>query len=241
MSGSNQAKSSSDWFKQWPPEVRRDFIENYHAIFEHFAQRHGLTATDAADTSQEALFRIHKLAPRYDHTKAVWPWVKRIVLNVLREQRRRRRNRISKSKSLSSNSGELDQFWDEALRGRLQERGDASVIPTHAHLVEMLKRLLASVPELERKAMQMMLEGESLSTIARALNENRSTLDRHLATAYMALRQRLEILAAQDFKLDLEIAPYSREPDPAEVAPHRRRQKARTKVSKLCSKPPHRL
>ncbi len=138
-------------------------------------------AHDAEDAVQEAFLRVLRMASTFDASRAVRPWLARVVLNSARDQLRARGRRTHAQRA-PENSGAVEQPEVKMERQELTIAARAA---------------LAALPEEHRLAVALRYaEGFTVDEAAEALGLPRSTVDRRARGGLDKLRRALGGLGA---------------------------------------------
>ncbi|MFI5455545.1 MAG: RNA polymerase sigma factor [Isosphaerales bacterium] len=115
-------------------------VDLYSPLISSWLSRHGLSATDAEDLSQEVLAIVVREVPRFRHNGRVGTfrtWLRTIALNCLRQHWRSRRVR-PESAGLPDIASLLDQLEDPSsdLNRRWDREHDEFVVHRLLELLE---------------------------------------------------------------------------------------------------------
>jgi RNA polymerase sigma-70 factor, ECF subfamily len=146
----------------------RRLVDVYSPLINGWLRRHGVSAEDAEDLSQEVLGVVVREVSRFRHNGRVGAfrtWLRTITTNCLRQWWRSRRSRVQASGSLDI-TGMLDQLEDPA--------SDLSRLWDREHDQLVLKRLLELIePDFQPATWQafrrQVIDGISAETVAAEL------------------------------------------------------------------------
>jgi RNA polymerase sigma-70 factor (ECF subfamily) len=159
-----------------PEQVRDAAVPAFEQLYtEHVAflfraaRGFGVTATAAEDVIQDVFLVVHRRLPEFDGTGSLRAWLLRILVNVVREHRRRFRRRGDHDE-LEDSSVVVDPSLDPEERAAL---GEAA---------QLLSQILDAMSDEQREVFVLAeIEGVSVPEIAVAIQIN-------VNTAYSRLR-----------------------------------------------------
>lgn len=96
-----------------------EFVEVYSPLIYDFCRTRDLQASDAADITQEVLFRVSKAIGQfeYDQSKGLFrDWLARIVLNEIRRLTKKQVHVVTDPERLDDDSGTLASSWNEQFQ-----------------------------------------------------------------------------------------------------------------------------
>lgn len=96
-----------------------EFASVYSPLIYDFCRTRELQASDAADVTQEVLFRVSKAIRQfeYDRSKGYFrDWLARIVLNEIRRLTKRQVHIVTAPEELDDDSGTLESSWNEQFQ-----------------------------------------------------------------------------------------------------------------------------
>ena len=139
-----------------------------------FIRRHVATSEDAYDILQETFASAWQALKRYDRTRPLDAWLRRIALNKCRDFGRRRavRRTLSRLIALETRMSAVDEFdaTDEEAR-------------TSARLIK-LDQAIAGLPAFYKAPLLLaMVEGLSQDEVAKMLNTTRKAVEMRLRRA----------------------------------------------------------
>jgi RNA polymerase sigma-70 factor (ECF subfamily) len=135
---------------------------------------------DAEDIAQEAFLRVIASRNHWQATARFRSWMHRIVVNLcLKWQKNFRRQEAISLESWLEN---LDELPLELLSTEEDSARETA---------EVLQDALSHLPERQRQAVELRLQGYSISQIARLLGCSRGAVDALLHRARKSLRKRL--------------------------------------------------
>jgi RNA polymerase sigma-70 factor, ECF subfamily len=146
----------------------RRLVDLYSPLINDWLHRHGVSAEDAEDLTQEVLEVVVREVSRFRHNGRVGAfrtWLRTITINCLRQSWRSRRCRVQTTGSPDI-TGMLDQLEDPA--------SDLSRLWDRDHDQHVLKRLLELIePEFQpatwRAFRRQVIDGASAETVAAEL------------------------------------------------------------------------
>ncbi len=155
------------------------YRRNYDWV-QHLAYQILRNQQDAQDIAQEAFLRVIASRNNWQATARFRSWMHRIVVNLClkRQKSLRRQEAISLEAWLED--------FDELPLGLLSTEEDSA-----RETAEVLQDALSHLPEWQRKAVELRLQGYSISQIARLLGCSRGAVDALLHRARKSLRRRL--------------------------------------------------
>lgn len=135
----------------------------------HLARQRRVPGLELDDLAQEVLARALRYRQRYDPSRALWPWLRRLAERVLSDQRAAGHRRAVPLSALDAHPAE------PAARGDLSARIDAD---------DELARLLEPLSQREREILlRFHGQGQSVHAIAAALGLPEGTIKSHLSRA----------------------------------------------------------
>lgn len=96
-----------------------EFVSVYSPLIYDFCRTRELQASDAADVTQEVLFRVSKAIRQfeYDRSKGHFrDWLARIVLNEIRRLTKKQVHIVTAPEELDDDSGTLESSWNEQFQ-----------------------------------------------------------------------------------------------------------------------------
>lgn len=155
-------------------DARREFgtlLERHRGIVFKVANSYARDPDDRADLAQEIAAQLWRAWPAYDQARTFTTWMYRVALNVAISQLRGRSLRDRHHVSFDEHLHDLD----------------ASLAGEADHDLQLLQRVIAALPPLDRALMLLYLEERSQREIAEILGITES----NVATKISRLKQRI--------------------------------------------------
>jgi RNA polymerase sigma-70 factor (ECF subfamily) len=176
-----------------PEELCEEVLGAYRPEILAFFRRHGLSAEQAEDRTQEVLVKVLRGLPSFRGQAALKTWVYQIAANVFRDLLRRRRR--------SSEVTWSDAFADsqDPQRGQEPAAADPGDDPETAaerrQLQAAVQEVVARLPDQQRVAMTLQLAGYPPREIAAVMGKSATSVRMLLSRARSALKQPLAQIA----------------------------------------------
>ena len=155
-------------------DARREFgalLERHRGIVFKVANSYARDPEDRADLAQEIAAQLWRAWPAYDQARPFTTWMYRVALNVAISQLRGRSQRDRHHVS-----------FDERLHDVGASQADGA-----DHDLQLLQRVIAALPPMDRALMLLYLEERSQREIAEILGITES----NVATKISRLKQRI--------------------------------------------------
>lgn len=164
------------------------FIKRYERLIFSLAYRLAGNYEDAHDIAAESFLRIFRSIGRFQHVITLRAWIKRIVVNVAYDSRR---------KAKRTNAVSLEGLVEKSGDGVLNDKGHPQQSPHEVAETNERKRILrkaiTQLPEHQRQMVTLFhWEGRSYEEIASMLDIPLGTVRSRMNRARLALRERLQ-------------------------------------------------
>jgi RNA polymerase sigma-70 factor (ECF subfamily) len=185
-----------------PDGLYDDIVDRFRGEIDAFFRRHGLSAEQAEDQTQEVFVKMVRALPTFRGQAALRTWVYRIAVNVLRDLlRRRQRSREVAWSDAFTGDDNADRPGRAVDQAATSLWGSAAPDPANAvarhELEESVRRAVAVLPAQQRVAMALQLKGLPATEIAAVMGKAPTAVRVLLSRARKSLRQPLAAIRSQ--------------------------------------------
>lgn len=173
-------------------------LEMYHRRVHHVCLRMVGSAEDAAELTQEAMYRAVRYFDSFERESRFSTWLFRIAMNLSISHLRKRRLRRAASLELGSRDESTGE-WDDmaSLRNTLADRSEPSAV-SNVQWMEATTRLNQAIETLEPVLRGVLLlrdmQGMDYEEVAQAMDIPVGTVKSRLFRARLSLRKALRSL-----------------------------------------------
>jgi RNA polymerase sigma-70 factor (ECF subfamily) len=163
------------------------FIKRYQRLIFSLAYRLAGNYEDAHDIAAEAFLRIFRSIGRFQHVITLRAWIKRIVVNVAYDSRRK-----AKRSAAVSLEALVEKTGDCVLNDKCKPEASPHEMAEANERKHILRKAITELPEHQRLMVMLFhWEGRSYEEIASMLNIPLGTVRSRMNRARLALRERL--------------------------------------------------